>query len=192
MNRLFVEASRRSRDACLAFGFATAFTLGFSASAGADDIACHGSEKRAVKAAVATPAGIAVPRVAPTPAELERLLATVRVELAPSACPAIDDPASGAGLRAFVDPATGLLREPTAGDWAALRSASEPSRFEKRSVAAAATAVYALPGGGVAEVAGPEAMTEFSIEVGPDGTRTVHCTQSGYPPAAPVREKAKE
>lgn len=183
MDRPFVEASRRSRGACVALGLATALTLGFSASAGADDIACHGTEKTATAATTS-----------PTPEEVARLLATVRVENAPAICPAIDDPGSLPAMRAFVDPETGLLRKPTAEDWAALRSA-EASRFERRAVrGAAASSTLTLPRGGVAEVAGPDALTEISLQVGSDGTRTLSCSQSGHAPATPAKspEKAKE
>jgi hypothetical protein len=193
MHRLFVGANRRGRNACVAFGLATALTLGFSGSASADDIACHRTEKPEVKAADSAPArgGIVMPRVAPTPEELARLLANVQVVRGTAACPAIDEPAAVTGVKAFVDPETGQLREPTADDWASLR-ANQPSRFEKQARSAAATQVFAL-GGGVAEVAGPDGLTEMSVQIGRDGSPILLCSPTAHTPApAPAREKAKE
>jgi hypothetical protein len=158
--RSFVGIYRRSRHASIAFGLATALTLGFSASAGADDIACHGSEKPAVKA--------------PSPEAVAAALARVRVIDAPMAlCPAIDDPDGAGGLVASVDPATGALRQPTAEEMRGLRP--DRSRAEKHAGTAKSSEPIALPGGGVAMEVPEELLNDVVAGIGADGMVVLHC-----------------
>jgi hypothetical protein len=176
MHRPFVGVIRRGRYACVAFGFATALTLGFSASAGADDIACHGSENPAAKAAVKA-------RPAPTPEAVAAALARVRVIEVPMAlCPAIDEPAPTGGLLAAVDPATGELRAPTAEEMRSLRPARSP--LERRATKSSASVV--LPGGGEGMALGEEFFNDVAVRIAPDGTIVYECARSGEATKAPA------
>jgi hypothetical protein len=185
VDRHFVGVTRRSRNACLAFGFVAALTLGFSASASADDIACHGTEKPAAKAAVAAPA-------APTPEAVAAILARVRVIDMPGAlCPAIDLPENEGGLIAAIDPQTGQLREPTVEEMRALRPAADRSRLERRAVTSSEP--IPLPGGGVAMEVGEEHWNDLVAKIGPDGRLILECGNEGEisktPASAPKREE---
>jgi hypothetical protein len=183
VDRHFVGVTRRCRNACLAFGFVAALTLGFSASAGADDIACHGTEKPAAKAAVAAPA-------APTPEAVAAILARVRVIDMPGAlCPAIDEPVLTNGIWAAIDPATGQLRQPTAEEMRALRS-SDRSRFERR--AGTSSEPIVLPSGAVAIELGEEHMNDAIALIGADGAIVFDCgTAAGRASNAPVATTKK-
>lgn len=179
MHRI-VEASRRNRGAYIALGFATALALGFSASANADDIACHGSEKPAAKAAV---------KPAPSPESVAAILARVRVIDAPQACPAIDIPESGSGLYAAIDPETGQLRQATAEEMRALRPADR-SRLEKRAVTTSEP--IALPNGGVAMVLGDEYLNDVAVRIDADGTIVYECAKRGEAGKAPATAAKKQ
>jgi hypothetical protein len=106
-------------------------------------------------------------------------------EPAPRVCPAIDTPASIAaapGMRAFVDPATGKLREPTADE---LRQLAE-RRLKARTTAAPREFVVVTHPNGMQTVElGDAFLFDVRMEKHPDGTTTIECV----PPAGHPVEK---
>ncbi|HSB37006.1 MAG TPA: hypothetical protein VLH41_09010 [Thermoanaerobaculia bacterium] len=109
-------------------------------------------------------------------AALALTIATVRGEgppPPPEHCPAIDPPApaaSGTGLRAFRDPATGKLRPPTADELARVR--------EARALAPKQTQVFSttvLPDGTTSVDLGDAFLFDVVATRGADGATRVEC-----------------
>jgi hypothetical protein len=102
----------------------------------------------------------------------------------PEDCPAIDVPApvrAAARVRAFVDPATGKLREPTPDELRALaearlkaRAAQPPPVFE----------VVTYPDGMKVVDLGDAFLFDVRVETLPDGSRKTTCVPHATPPAA--------
>ena len=102
----------------------------------------------------------------------------------PGECPAIDVPAAVrpvARVRAFIDPATGKLREPTPDELRALaearlkaRAAQPPPVFE----------VITYPDGMKLVDLGDAFLFDVRLETQPDGSTKTTCVPHAAPPAA--------
>ena len=100
----------------------------------------------------------------------------------PEDCPAIDVPApAGARVRAFIDPATGKLREPTPDELRALaearlkaRAAQPPPVFE----------VVTYPDGMKVVDLGEAFLFDLRVEMLPDGSTKTTCVPHTTPRAA--------
>lgn len=116
----------------------------------------------------AKPAAAAPVKIAPRPAE---------------PCPA-DDTAAQPGMRAFVDPATGQLREPTAEEAAELSRVSE-----RRALTSRVALETVLPNGAVAIEVGEEFMNEVTVRKNADGSLRFQCApkNDGKTQAAPAK-----
>lgn len=106
-------------------------------------------------------------------------------EPAPRVCPAIDTPVSipsAPRMRAFVDPATGKLREPTADE---LRQLAE-ERLKARAAASPREFVIVTHPNGMQTVElGDAFLFDVRMEKHPDGTATIECVPpAGHPGAA--------
>jgi hypothetical protein len=126
-------------------------------------------------------------RKAPALATLALLGLTSAASAAgPEECPAIDVPAPVATaprVRAFVDPVTGRLREPTADELRALaearlksRAAQPPPVFE----------VVTHPDGMKTVDLGEAFLFDVRIETLPDGSTKTTCVPHATPAAAPA------
>jgi hypothetical protein len=104
-----------------------------------------------------------------------------------AACPAIDVPAppAPARVRAFVDPATGRLREPTKDE---LRELAEKRLQSRRAAAPPVFEVVTHPDGMQTVVLGDAFLFDVRLEAAPDGTRRLVCVpRAGH--AGPEPEK---
>ncbi len=92
----------------------------------------------------------------------------------PEICPAIDRPAPavGARVRAFVDPATGRLREPTADE---LRALAEKRLQSRRAAAPPVFEVVTHPDGMQSVALGDAFLFDVRMEAAPDGTTRLVC-----------------
>ncbi len=110
-------------------------------------------------------------------------------EPAPRACPPIDAPAIAApSVRAFIDPATGKRRAPTAAE---LRRIGE-QRLQARRAKIATLVVETHAGGMKSVDLGDAFLMEVVLDKGIDGAARMDCAPgSGQPPAAsgPAGEK---
>ena len=107
----------------------------------------------------------------------------------PEVCPAIDVPAplrTAPRVRAFVDPATGKLREPTADELRALaearlkaRAAQPPPVFE----------VITYPDGMKVVDLGEAFLFDVRIETLPDGSTKTTCVPHATPPAPAAQKR---
>ena len=99
-------------------------------------------------------------------------------------CPAIDAPAPvSAGVRAFVDPTTGKLREPTADE---LRRIAE-ERLARRAAAPRTFEVVTHPDGMKTVDLGDAFLFDVRATTDPDGTLRLVCVPRS--PAAPAAVK---
>ena len=133
----------------------------------------------------------AAPDAAPTTALAPQV--DVRVVSIPlqEECPADDNEGMNA-VRAFIDPATGELRAPTAEEAAELARAIAP-RAVRRAQAAREVAV--LPNGIQYYEVGEEAMQDVVVRTGSDGKPVFLCTPRSETPRAlthPVAPKKNE
>jgi hypothetical protein len=127
----------------------------------------------------------AVPVAAPTAAATPEKAALKSAE----PCPA-DDTATQSGMRAFIDPATGQLREPTAEEAAELSRAGE-----RRALARVAPQVVQRPGGMISAQLGDEYMNDVVVRKNADGTLVFKCvphSDGDKALAAPVRPAKSE
>jgi hypothetical protein len=116
--------------------------------------------------------------------------AKAKTEKAEAEKPAAEKPAATApaetsgqaGLKAFIDPATGQLREPTPEEAAA---ASRTSRFARAAVTSEPKAVV-HPNGTMSVELGEEYMNDVIVRKNPDGTLSTTCVPRSQ------REKALE
>ena len=116
--------------------------------------------------------------------------AKAKTEKADAEKPAAEKPAATApaetsgqaGLKAFIDPATGQLREPTPEEAAA---ASRTSRFARAAVTSEPKAVV-HPNGTMSVELGEEYMNDVIVRKNPDGTLSTTCVPRSQ------REKALE
>jgi hypothetical protein len=121
-----------------------------------------------------TSASVAAPRV------------EVRVISIPlQECPADDNEGMNA-VKAFIDPATGELRAPTAEEEAALARAIAP-RAARRALAEGS--FWTARGVSVYEV-GEDGMNDVVVRTGPDGKPVFLCTPRSETPAALTRPLA--
>ena len=105
----------------------------------------------------------------------------------PVECPAIDVPApifSPARVRAFVDPATGKLREPTVDELRAIAEARLKSRAAKPPTV---FEVVTSPDGMKSVDLGDAFLFDVRIDTLPDGSTTTTCV----PHATPARAEKK-
>ena len=104
----------------------------------------------------------------------------------PKDCPAIDIPAPIApvrsAVRAFVDPVTGKLREPTADE---LRQLAEERLKSKRAAAPRVFEVVTYPDGMQAVDLGDAFLFDVRLKTLPDGSTRIECV----PRAARLPEK---
>ena len=111
---------------------------------------------------------------------------------AETACPA-DDAVGRAGLRAFIDPQTGQLREPTPEEAAELAAAARAARLQKLSE----LEVVEHPDGMKSVDLKDAFMIDLVAHRNPDGSLSIGCLPPGAPgatpptvrPAAPVPEE---
>jgi hypothetical protein len=97
-------------------------------------------------------------------------------------CPAIDPAAPAASrVRAFVDPATGKLREPTADELRAIAEARLQARAAK---APTVFEVVSYPDGMKSVDLGEAFLFDVRIETLPDGSTKTTCVPHATPPAA--------
>jgi hypothetical protein len=97
-------------------------------------------------------------------------------------CPAIDVPAPAAAVRAFVDPATGKLRPPTADE---LRQIAEERLKARRAAPARLFEVVTSPDGMQSVDLGDAFLFDVRLETQPDGSTRIECV----PHAAPAAKK---
>jgi hypothetical protein len=116
-------------------------------------------------------------------------LSVYAAEPAPRVCPPIDAPALAApSVRAFIDPATGKRRAPTADE---LRQIAE-QRLQARRAKVSALVVETHAGGMKSVDLGDAFLMDAVLEKGPDGVARTHCVpDSGRPSAGsnPAVEK---
>jgi hypothetical protein len=144
-------------------------------------IAAAGAEETGTCAKAAAP-----PQQPAAPAPAQNVPATPA--LAPAAEPAGQD-----GMRAFIDPATGQLRQPTPEEAAALH------RFVLRALTIPTTAqVVSYPNGMLSALLGDEYMNDVVVRKNPDGTLSWVCVprplsesvlNTPAPPKSPELEK---
>jgi hypothetical protein len=111
---------------------------------------------------------------------------------ADAACPA-DDAVGRAGLRAFIDPQTGQLREPTPEESAQLAAAAHAARLQRLSE----LEVVEHPDGMKSVDLKDAFMIDLVARRNPDGSLSIGCLPPGAPatpppaarPAAPVLEE---
>jgi hypothetical protein len=153
------------------------FALG-AGPAGADESGACPKKKAAAKP----------PATAAAPAETAK---------APAATPA--ETAGQAGMKAYIDPATGKLREPNADD-AALAAAATKGR--QAQAVRPEPVILQRPGGGRIAVLGEEYLEDVVVWKNADGTLTFQCAPRSQqkraveepaanpaPPARPELEK---
>jgi hypothetical protein len=104
----------------------------------------------------------------------------------PSGCPAIDPPAAvmkpAPGLRAFRDPVTGQLRQPTVEEAAAIARAQGEAAPERQPV----FEIIVHPDG-MKSVDLQDAFLSAAVATrNPDGSITVRCVPAGASTAAPA------
>jgi len=102
---------------------------------------------------------------------------------AEAACPA-DDAVGRAGLRAFIDPQTGQLREPTPEEAAQLAAAAHASRLQALSE----LEIVVHPDGMKSVDLGDAFLIDLVARRNPDGSLSIDCLPpgaSGTPPPAP-------
>lgn len=107
----------------------------------------------------------------------------------PEDCPASDVPTpvrATARVRAFVDPATGKLREPTPDELRALAEARLKSRATQ---APPVFEVVTYPDGMKMVDLGEAFLFDVRIETLPDGSTTTTCVPHATPPAAAQAQK---
>ena len=116
-------------------------------------------------------------------------LSVYAAEPVPRACPPIDAPALTApAVRAFIDPATGKRRAPTANE---LRQIAE-QRLRTRRAKVSALVVETHADGMKSVDLGDAFLMDVVLEKSPDGRGRMHCAPgSGQPPAGngPAVEK---
>jgi hypothetical protein len=94
-------------------------------------------------------------------------------------------PSSGGGQRAFIDPATGKLREPEPGEVEALLPAAP-----RTMRAAVAPKEIAGPGGAIGVAVPEEAMSYSVATLNPDGTVSTECVTGKAKAEALVKSAA--
>lgn len=100
-----------------------------------------------------------------------------------SACPAIDAPAPPLPrVRAFVDPATGQLREPTADE---LRRLAEERLAARAAAAPQVFVVVEHPDGMKSVDLGDAFLFDVKVEAGEDGASRIVCVPPSGGPANP-------
>lgn len=134
-----------------------------SPSVAAEDARFIPAKRPATKAA----ASVAAPTTALAPRTEVRVISIPLQE-----CPADDNEAMNA-VKAFIDPATGELRAPTAEEEAALARAIPPGAARR---AQAAREVMVSPNGGVHYYVGEEGMVDLVVRTGADGRPVFLCT----------------
>jgi hypothetical protein len=134
-------------------------------------------------AALAAPAAAAPRRAKPA----AKAPAAVEAPATTPPCPA-DDSAAGPGLRAFIDPQTGQLREPTPEEAQALaRAAREKFAREVESLEA-----IVHPDGMISLDLKGLFMQDLVVVKNPDGSLSMRCvpdSESGTVPVAPAPGK---
>ncbi|HQR45871.1 MAG TPA: hypothetical protein PLB02_05255 [Thermoanaerobaculia bacterium] len=106
--------------------------------------------------------------------------APARQDAAKPAVAAPVEPAGQAGMKAFIDPATGQLREPTPEEAAA---AARLTRLVRAGVTAEPKAVV-HPNGMVSAELGEEYMNDVVVRKGPDGKLSMACVPHAESPKA--------
>jgi hypothetical protein len=102
-----------------------------------------------------------------------------------AACPAIDAPARPAPrVRAFIDPATGRLREPTPDE---LRRLAEERRAAMTAAGPRVFVIVEHPDGMKSVDLGDAFLFDVKLETGPDGSSRVVC----IPPAGAAAHPAQ-
>ena len=108
-------------------------------------------------------------------------LSAYAAEPAPRVCPHIDAPAPAApGVRAFIDPATGKRRAPTAAE---LRQIAE-QRLQTRRAKISTLVVETHAGGMKSVDLGDAFLMEVTLEKGADGNARTHCVPGAAQPPA--------
>ncbi len=107
-------------------------------------------------------------------------------ELQPAQCPAIDNPAppaaaASARIRAFIDPATGKLRAPTAEE---LRQIAEDRLRAKASAAPRVFDVVVYPDGTKWVDLQEAFLFDLVMEIRPDGSTGLRCVPRAVRPTA--------
>jgi len=127
-----------------------------------------------------------MPFLFPVRALLAAFLAAGTPPTAPApACPAIDAPAPSAPrVRAFIDPATGRLREPTADE---LRRLAEERRAAKTSAGPRVFVIVEHPDGMKSVDLGDAFLFDVKLETSPDGSSRIVCV----PPAGAAAHPAQ-
>ena len=116
-------------------------------------------------------------------------LCSYAAEPAPRACPAIDAPALAApSARAFIDPATGKRRAPTAAE---LRRIAE-QRLQARRAKIATLVVETHAGGMKSVDLGDAFLMEVVLDKGTDGAARMDCAPGSGPPPAASAPAGKE
>ena len=105
-------------------------------------------------------------------------------EAAPS-CPAMDPPAPAAPrVRAFVDPVTGALREPTAEE---LRRIAEERRAVREAAPPRVFVIVEHPDGMKSVDLGDAFLFDVRLETLPDGSPKITCVPRSQSPANPSK-----
>jgi hypothetical protein len=103
---------------------------------------------------------------------------------APS-CPAVDAPAPAAPrVRAFVDPVTGALREPTADE---LRRLAEERRAAREAAPPRVFVIVEHPDGMKSVDLGDAFLFDVKLETLPDGSPKITCVPRSGAPANPSK-----
>lgn len=101
------------------------------------------------------------------------------------ACPAIDAPAPPLPrVRAFIDPVTGQLREPTADE---LRSLAEERLARRAAAPARVFVVVEHPDGMKSVDLGDAFLFDVKVETGEDGASRIVCVPPPGPAALPLQ-----
>ena len=100
-------------------------------------------------------------------------------------CPAIDAPAPPLPrVRAFIDPATGQLREPTADE---LRRLAEERLARRAAASARVFVVVEHPDGMKSVDLGDAFLFDVKVETGEDGASRIVCVPPAGAPANPPK-----
>lgn len=100
-------------------------------------------------------------------------------------CPAIDPPAPAAPrVRAFVDPVTGQLREPTADE---LRRIAEERRAAREAAPPRVFVIVEHPDGMKSVDLGDAFLFDVRLETLPDGSPKITCVPRSGAPANPSK-----
>lgn len=101
-----------------------------------------------------------------------------------ASCPAVDAPAAAPRVRAFVDPVTGQLREPTADE---LRQLAEERQAAREAAPPRVFVIVEHPDGMKSVDLGDAFLFDVRLETLPDGSPKITCVPRSRAPANPSK-----